>query len=390
MLTSYNLGLALAAVPAAYAARRRPVAPSWWGRSCSRPRRSPAGSRRRSGARGRTLHPGGRWGAAGLRRARPADRDRGLRRPRRAPWASAGVLGAALGPAAGGILTETLGWESIFLVQAPLALVTLLGVVRLPSGRSSSRRDGRACPRTPRCCSSRERSRALPARAPARRRLAHAARRRRRVVTVMPVAAIATAAFADRVGSTVVRAASGVILVAGARRARRAAGLELGMDRCCRRCWSVPASGSPSPARPAAAGRSTGDPRRLDDRLRGAGVVVGLYSGACVHQCARPQRRTARSARARPPCSTAASRRSTSLRGRAGRPRHRPRRGSRGSGRTRGVRRPRTSRSIGDSRSASSPSSIAPSPPPILALISCSRRSSRSPRSSRSQSRAER
>ena len=35
------------------------------------------------------------------------------------------------------------------------------------------------------------------------------------VVTVMPVAAIVTAAFADRVGSTVVRAASGVILVAG-------------------------------------------------------------------------------------------------------------------------------------------------------------------------------
>src|SRR6478672_9078714 len=57
-------------------------------------------------------------------------------------WATAGVVGAALGPAAGGILTETLGWESIFLVQAPLALVTLVGVVRLrvrplvePAGR---------------------------------------------------------------------------------------------------------------------------------------------------------------------------------------------------------------------------------------------------------------
>ncbi len=37
-------------------------------------------------------------------------------------WVAAGVLGAALGPAAGGILTQLLGWESIFLAQVPLAL----------------------------------------------------------------------------------------------------------------------------------------------------------------------------------------------------------------------------------------------------------------------------
>ena len=41
---------------------------------------------------------------------------------------AAGVLGAALGPAAGGILTHVLGWESIFLVQVLLALVTLVAV----------------------------------------------------------------------------------------------------------------------------------------------------------------------------------------------------------------------------------------------------------------------
>jgi predicted MFS family arabinose efflux permease len=40
----------------------------------------------------------------------------------------AGVLGAALGPAAGGILTEVLGWESIFLAQVPLALVPLVAL----------------------------------------------------------------------------------------------------------------------------------------------------------------------------------------------------------------------------------------------------------------------
>ena len=41
-------------------------------------------------------------------------------------WALAGVIGAALGPAAGGILTQLFGWESIFLVQAPVVLFALL------------------------------------------------------------------------------------------------------------------------------------------------------------------------------------------------------------------------------------------------------------------------
>jgi MFS family permease len=57
-------------------------------------------------------------------------------------WVAAGVLGAALGPAAGGILTQTLGWQSIFLVQVPLALCVLLAVrgvsarpVPAPAGR---------------------------------------------------------------------------------------------------------------------------------------------------------------------------------------------------------------------------------------------------------------
>jgi MFS family permease len=40
-----------------------------------------------------------------------------------------GHRGAAFGPAAGGILTQLLGWESIFVVQAPLILATLLALV---------------------------------------------------------------------------------------------------------------------------------------------------------------------------------------------------------------------------------------------------------------------
>jgi MFS family permease len=59
-------------------------------------------------------------------------------------WVAAGVLGAALGPAAGGILTQLLGWESIFLAQVPVALVLLLALrgvearpARAPAGRPS-------------------------------------------------------------------------------------------------------------------------------------------------------------------------------------------------------------------------------------------------------------
>jgi MFS family permease len=59
-------------------------------------------------------------------------------------WVAAGVLGAAIGPAVGGILTQVLGWESIFLVQVPVSLVLLLAVRAIvarpspdPAGRPS-------------------------------------------------------------------------------------------------------------------------------------------------------------------------------------------------------------------------------------------------------------
>ena len=57
-------------------------------------------------------------------------------------WALAGVIGAALGPAAGGILTQLLGWESIFLVQAPVvlcALLTLHGARVVPASQPIER-----------------------------------------------------------------------------------------------------------------------------------------------------------------------------------------------------------------------------------------------------------
>jgi MFS family permease len=43
-------------------------------------------------------------------------------------WAAAGVLGSAVGPALGGFLTEAFSWQAMFVLQAPVALVALLGV----------------------------------------------------------------------------------------------------------------------------------------------------------------------------------------------------------------------------------------------------------------------
>lgn len=38
-------------------------------------------------------------------------------------WGGAGTIGVAIGPAAGGLLTELFSWQSIFLVQLPLLLI---------------------------------------------------------------------------------------------------------------------------------------------------------------------------------------------------------------------------------------------------------------------------
>jgi MFS family permease len=57
-------------------------------------------------------------------------------------WAAAGALGAALGPAAGGVLTELVSWQSIFLVQVPLAIavaIPVLAVTRLESTDAARR-----------------------------------------------------------------------------------------------------------------------------------------------------------------------------------------------------------------------------------------------------------
>ena len=129
VLTSFNLVLAGLAIPAAYVARRRPreafavgtlvfagaslacgLAPTFEvlvGSRCIQ-------------ATGAALVV---TAALDLLSGALGSAERAFR-----VWITAGILGAALGPAVGGVLTQALGWESIFLVQVPIALVLLLAV----------------------------------------------------------------------------------------------------------------------------------------------------------------------------------------------------------------------------------------------------------------------
>ncbi|MDY7106536.1 MAG: MFS transporter, partial [Actinomycetota bacterium] len=52
-------------------------------------------------------------------------------------WSAAGVVGAVLGPAVGGLLTQVFDWRAIFWVQAPVA-VAALAVLALPAVRAAA------------------------------------------------------------------------------------------------------------------------------------------------------------------------------------------------------------------------------------------------------------
>jgi MFS family permease len=135
VLVSFNLTMALAAVPAAHLARR--IGP---GRAAAFGLAVFAGAGIACGLSSElsTLIAarcvqalGGAVAVTAVLELLPAAV--GSERRAVAVWATAGAAGAALGPAVGGLLTELVSWQSIFLVQAPLAIlagVPLLAVAR--------------------------------------------------------------------------------------------------------------------------------------------------------------------------------------------------------------------------------------------------------------------
>lgn len=218
VLTSFNLALALAALPAAFAVRRRPApvfgvgivvfaaaslvcafSPSFGGLVAGRALQGIAGAAIVCGA-------------LDLLRRATQETASAVR-----IWTLAGITGAALGPAAGGILTQLFGWESIFFVQAPVALLALLALRGL---RPSPAAEPIERPHLGANAALLLVSAALVAALfllvillingwrlePLEAGL---------VVTVMPLAAIAATRFGSTILPVWARAASGVILIAG-------------------------------------------------------------------------------------------------------------------------------------------------------------------------------
>ena len=140
-------------------------------------------------------------------------------------WAGAGALGAALGPGVGGLLTELISWQSIFLVQVPVA-IACAAVLAPAAGAERSRERVAAEVRSagrPHLAANAALALISAALAAALflvvllliegwrlTPIAAAA-----AVTALPIAALAAAPLARRVESTRARAASGAILIGG-------------------------------------------------------------------------------------------------------------------------------------------------------------------------------
>jgi MFS family permease len=131
VLISFNLVMALAAVPAALLARR--VGP---GRAAAVGLAIFAGAGLACGAAdelstliaARCVQAlGGALAVTAALELLPATV--GSERRAATIWAAAGATGAALGPAVGGLLTELVSWQSIFLLQVPVALAAAVPIL---------------------------------------------------------------------------------------------------------------------------------------------------------------------------------------------------------------------------------------------------------------------
>ena len=140
-------------------------------------------------------------------------------------WAASGALGAALGPGIGGLLTELISWQSIFLVQVPVAAAcaaVLSGPARAEGSRErvEAELEPAGRPHLPANLALGLVSAALAAALFLVVLLLIEGWRLTPIgaaaaVTVMPLCALAAAPLAARVSSTAARAAAGVILIAG-------------------------------------------------------------------------------------------------------------------------------------------------------------------------------
>jgi MFS family permease len=227
VLVSFNLVMALAAVPAAHLARR--AGP---GRAAAVGLAVFAGASVACGASAElsTLIAarcaqalGGALAVTAVLELLPATV--GSERRATAVWATAGATGAALGPAIGGLLTELVSWQSIFLIQVPVALaaaVPILAVARHEAATgvlaTELRRTGR-----PHLLANLALAMVSAAIAAALFLLVLLLIEGWRltpigaaiVVSVMPVAAIAGSRLGHLVPSARARAAAGAILVSG-------------------------------------------------------------------------------------------------------------------------------------------------------------------------------
>jgi len=227
VLISFNLVMALAAVPAAHFARR--IGP---GRAAAIGLAVFAGAGLACGLStelstliaARCVQAlGGAAAVTAVLELLPATV--GSERRAVAIWATAGAAGAALGPAIGGLLTELVSWQSIFLLQAPVAIavgVPVLAVARHEAATgivsTELRRTGR-----PHLLANLALAMVSAAIAAALFLLVLLLIEGWRlspigaaiVVSVMPLAALLGARLGPAVGSERARAAAGAILVAG-------------------------------------------------------------------------------------------------------------------------------------------------------------------------------
>jgi MFS family permease len=219
VLTSYNIVLALAAVPAALLARRRARAVCGAGVAVFAVASAACALAPEFGtllgARCVQALGGAALVTASLEllSAQEQSDEAAVR-----TWVRAGILGAALGPAVGGIVTQLLGWEWIFALQVPLALAAGAALWRAPTRRRVAA--PRVRPDLPINLALVLLSAALAAALfllvlllvngwrlePAAAGV---------VVTVMPLAAVLATRYGPRIGGPLVRAAVGAILVGG-------------------------------------------------------------------------------------------------------------------------------------------------------------------------------